>query len=96
MKQEIDKKGLSKSVTQIKSKLRNMKDAYKKAKDNSSQTGTSSIYPPFYNEFEEMLGFRDVINLRYVKEVGTGLSPDKTDEARKSLKPGSPILDLGK
>ena len=31
MKQEIDKKGLSKSVTQIKSKLRNiMKDAYKK------------------------------------------------------------------
>ena len=32
MKQKIDKKGLSKSVTQIKSKLCNMKDAYKKAK----------------------------------------------------------------
>ena len=40
MKQEIDKKGLSKSVTQIKSKLRNMKDAYKKARDNNSQTET--------------------------------------------------------
>ena len=40
MKQEIDKKGLSKSLTQIKSKLRNMKDAYKKARDNNSQTGT--------------------------------------------------------
>ena len=36
MKQEIDKKGLLKSVTQIKGKLRNMKDAYKKAKDNNS------------------------------------------------------------
>ena len=96
VKQEIDKKGLSKSNTQIKSKLRNMKDAYKKAKDNNSQTGTSPIYPPFYNDFEEMLGSTDMIKLKYVKEVGTGLSPDKTDEAGKSLKPGSPILDLGK
>ena len=96
MKQEIDKKGLSKSVTQIKSKLRNMKDAYKKAKDNDSQTGTSPIYPPFYNDFEEMLGSIDVINLKYIKEIGTGLSPDKTDDAGKSLQPGSPILDLGK
>ena len=96
MKQEIDKKGLSKSVTQIKSKLLNMKDTYKKAKDNNSQTGTSPIYPPFYNDFEEMWGSRDVINLKYVKEVGTGLSPDKTDDEGKSLQPDSPILNLGK
>ena len=34
MKQEIDKKGLSKSVTQIANKLRNIKHAYKKAKHN--------------------------------------------------------------
>ena len=96
MKQEIDKKGLPKSVRQIKSKLRNMKDAYKKAKDNNSQTGTSPIYPPFYNDFERMLAFRDVINLMYVKEDGKGLSPAKTDDAEKRLQPGSPILDLGK
>ena len=94
MKQEIDKKGLSKSVTQIKSKLRNMKDAYRKAKDNNSQTGTAPIYPPFYNNFQEMLASRDVINLKYVKEVGTDLSPAKTNDAEKSLQPGSPILDL--
>ena len=97
MKQEIDKKGQSKSVTQIKSKLLNMKDRYKKAKDNNSQTGTSPVYPPlFHNDFEEMLTSRDVINLKYVKEVGTGLSPAKTDDAEKSLQPGSPVLDLGK
>ena len=54
------------------------------------------IYPPFHNDFEEMLTSRDVINLKYVKEVGTGLSPAKTDDAEKSLKPGSPVLDLGK
>ena len=67
MKQETDKKEISKSVTQIKSKLCNMKDEYKKAKDNNSQTGTSSIYPPFYNDFEEMLASRDVINLMLKK-----------------------------
>ena len=96
MKTEIDKKGLSKSITQIKSKLRNMKDAYEKSKDNNSKTVTSPIYPPFYNDFEEMLASRDVINLKYVKEVGTGLSPAKADHAEKGLQPGSPILDLGK
>ena len=33
------------------------------------------MYPPFYNNFDKMLGSRDVITLKYVKEVGTGLSP---------------------
>ena len=94
MRKEIDKKRISKSVTQIKNKLRNMKDGYKKAKDNNSQTGTSSMYPPFYNDFEEMLGSRDVINLKYVKEVGKGLSSTKANDAEKSLQPDSPILDL--
>ena len=96
MKTEIDKKGLSESFSQIKRKLRNTKDAYKKAKDNNSKTGTSPIYSPFYNDFEEMLASRDVINLKHVKEVRTGLSPAKTDDAEKSLQAGSPILDLGK
>ena len=96
MKTEIDKKGLSKSVTQIKSKLRNMKDVYKKAKDNNSKIGTLPIYLPFYNDFKEMLASRDVINLKYVKEVRTGLSPAKTDNTEKSLQPSSPILDLSK
>ena len=73
-----------------------MKDVYKKAKDNNRKTGTLPIYPPFYNDFEEMLASRDVINLKYVKEVRTGLSPAKTDNAEKSLQPGSPTLDLSK
>ena len=41
-----------------------------------------------------MLGSRDVINLKYGKEVGTGISPAKTDDVEKRLQPGSPILDL--
>ena len=63
-----------------KKKLRNMKEAYKKVKHNNSQTGTSLVYPPFYIEFKEILGSRDVINLKYVKEVGAGLSPANIDE----------------
>ena len=70
MKQEIDKKGLSKSVTQIKSKLRNMKDAYKKAKTGNSQTGTSPIFSPFYNDFKELLGSRDVGIISTLKKLG--------------------------
>ena len=93
MKTEIDKKRLSKSVTQIKNKLCNMKDAYKKAKDNDRPTGASPMYAPFYKDFEEMLGSRRVINLKYVKEVGTSLSPTNNDDAEKSLQPGSPIQD---
>ena len=43
-----------------------------------------------------MLGSRDVINLKYAKEVGTSLSRDKTYDAGKSLQLGCPILDLVK
>ena len=43
-----------------------------------------------------MLGSRDVINLKYVNELGISLSPAKTDDAEKGLQPDSPILDLGK
>lgn len=49
-----------------------------------------------YNNFDEMLGFRDVINLRDVKGVGRSLSPNKTDDAEKRLQPGSLVLDLSK
>ena len=94
MKREIAKNGLSKSVTQTKNKRRNMKEAYKKAKDNNNQTGTSLAYPTFYNNFDEMLGSRDVINPKYVKEVEKGLSSANYDDVEKSLKPGSPILKL--
>ena len=96
MKHEIAKNGLSKSVTQAKNKLRNMKGAYKKAKDNITQTGASLAYPTVYNKFDEMLGSRDVINPKYVKEVEKGLSSANYGDVEKSLQPGSPILKLGK
>ena len=75
---KLIKKDYQNQLLKSRVNLTAMKDVYKKAKDNNSQTGTSPIYPPFYNDFEEMLGSRDVIDLKYVKEFGTGLSTDKT------------------
>ena len=81
MKNKIDKKGLSTWLTQIKKNFVIWKTRTKRNKDNNSQIATSPMYPPFYNDFEELLGSRDVTNLKYVKEVEAGLSPAKTDDA---------------
>ena len=56
-----------------------MKDAYKKTKDNNSKTGTSPIYPPCYNNFEEMLASGDVINVKYI------MMTTQTDDVEKSF-----------
>ena len=56
-----------------------MKDAYKKAKNNNTRTGTSPTHPTFYNHFDEMSGSRDVINPKYVKKVEKGFSPANID-----------------
>lgn len=66
----VDKFGPEKSVKQIKAKLRGLKDAYKNAKDNNSKTGAAPQYPAFYNDFDEILGHRDIISFKYVKDVG--------------------------
>ena len=70
IKVEIDKLGNSKPLKQIKDKLRNLKDAYKQACDNNKQTGNSPRFCPFYEDFNEIFGARDTVNLRYGKEVG--------------------------
>ena len=67
MKQEINKKGLSKSVTQIKNKLRNMKDAYKKQK---IITAKLELHQYTYHFKTTSKKSRDVINLSTLKKSG--------------------------
>ena len=62
--------GLEKTVKQIKAKLARLKDAYKQAKDNNSKSGASPQYCQYYNDFDEVLGERDTISFKNVKEVG--------------------------
>ena len=48
IKEEVGKAGPLKSVKQCKLKIRNLKDIYKKAKENNSKTGEELSFPPFY------------------------------------------------
>ena len=70
----VDKHGQDKSVTQIKNKLRNLKDSYKQSKENNNnnkkKTGASPRYSAFYHDFDEVLWTRDVVNLQYMTQVG--------------------------
>ena len=60
IKVEIDKLGNPKSLKEIKDKLRNLKDAYKQTRDNNKQTGKSPIFCPFYEDFEDIFGAREL------------------------------------
>ena len=67
-----------KTAKQCKDKIRNLKDAYKKAKANNKTSGASPEFTPFFDDFDEMLATRDVIELPLVTEVG--LEDDVVEE----------------
>ena len=81
IKVEIDKLGNSKSLKQVKDKLRNLKDAYKQARGNNKQTGKSPILCPFHEDFDEIFGARDTVNLPYAKEVGVVANSHHVNDA---------------
>ena len=81
IKVEIDKLGNPKSLKQIKDKLWNLKDAYKWARDNNKQTGKLPIFCPFYEDFDEIFGAKDTVNLSYAKEVGVVASSHHVKDA---------------
>ena len=74
IKSAVDEAGPTKSIKQCKDKLRNLKDAYKLARDNNKRTGASPNYSPFYDDFDEIFGSRDCVNMPFVTEVGTATS----------------------
>ena len=70
VKLHVDSVGPEKTIQQCKDKFRNMKDAYKTAKDHNKKTGVAPIFPEHYHSFEEMFGHRDVVTLSNIKETG--------------------------
>ena len=80
IKNEINKVGAEKSLKQCKNKLRNLKDTYKKAKENNNKSGASPEFPKYYRDFDEVLGSRDIINLPEFREIGTSNSKNAFDE----------------
>ena len=69
-KAEVNKHGPEKTVTQCKNKIRNLKAACKAAKENNKKNGASAEFCQYVNDFDEVLGTRDVINLPHIAEVG--------------------------
>ena len=43
---------------------------YKQVKDNNSRTGAAPQSCPYYNDFNELLGEREIVSFKQVKEVG--------------------------
>ena len=81
IKVEIDKFGNSKSLKKIKDKLRNLKDGHKQTRDNNKKIRKSPIFCPFYENFDEIFGARDTVNLPYAKEVGVVASSHHVNNA---------------
>ena len=70
IKIKIDAAGKSKILKQIKTKIRNLKDAYKTCKDNSKKTGRSPTFYPYFQDFEEILRTWDIVNFPHARKAG--------------------------
>ena len=66
---EKDKSWNPKILKQIKDKLRNIKDAYKRCKNNNNKTRQSPEFCQFYQDLDEISGTRDVVNFTFAREI---------------------------
>ena len=83
IKTEIDTLGTPKTTKQIREKLRNLKDSYKKAKENNRKSESEPEFPSFYNDFDEVLSDRTVVKLPEVKQIGCKRSSSNCWESGK-------------
>ena len=74
MKAAVDSHGSEKSVKQIRAKLGSLKVAYKQVKDDNSRTEAAPQLCPYYDDFNELLGERNMVSSEQVKEVGCSKS----------------------
>ena len=70
----VNKQGPKKTPSQGKKKLSNLKDAYKKAKENNKKTGAAPDFPPYFGDFDEILSGRPIVELNMVQEVGVAVA----------------------
>ena len=79
----MNEKGPEKTLKQLKDKIWNLKDAYKAARHKNKETGASPTYSPYFENFDEVLGTRDVINTSFAREVGVLNQDDFSDDGGK-------------
>lgn len=91
--QAVNKAGPFKTMKQCKDKLRNLKQAYKDAKTNNSQTGRAAKTSPFFDAFEEVLGSRPVVKMPGVLQSCSESTTSNSPSSSKSSHPDSSDSD---
>ena len=66
-------------MKQCKLKLRNMKASYQDAEVNNDKTGNEPNSPPFYEDFESILGCRNAVKVSEMAEIGCKTSIKKDE-----------------
>eukprot|EP00112_Aurelia_sp_Birch-Aquarium-sp1_P016995 Seg390.4 transcript_id=Seg390.4/GoldUCD/mRNA.D3Y31 product="Myb/SANT-like DNA-binding domain-containing protein 1" protein_id=Seg390.4/GoldUCD/D3Y31 len=98
----VNKNGPKKTVNQAKKKLSNLKDTYKKAKDSNKKSGAAPDFPQFYNDFDEILSCRPIVELDLVREVGVAVKEENRNvveegiEAEEERNQDDDVVDNGK
>ena len=92
--QEVNFHGPEKMLKQCKVKIRNLKDSYKKCKDENKSSGNNFNTCQFYDEFDRVLSTRNVVNLPAFREVGA-VKPLAFDDEKKSEEDKTGPLDAG-
>ena len=91
--QEVNSHGPEKTLKQCKVKIRNLKDSYKKCKDENKSSGNNFNTCKFHDEFDRVLSTRNV-NLPEFREVGA-IKPLAFDDEKKSEEDKTEPLDVG-
>ena len=91
MRDEGNKHYPEKNLRKCKDKIRNLRDRYKKAKENNKKSGASLAFPPFYEDFDEIFSKRDIIKIPAFVEVGISLPKEEGEDV--SLGSEQPFAD---
>ena len=76
-----NKFGCNKTKEKCKSKIKYLTNRYKDAKQwNKRQTGGHMRKTLFYEEIDSVLGCRDIVTLKYVKQAGAGTRKNATSD----------------
>ena len=66
----VNRHGPKEDIKKCKKKIMNLKDKYKKAKENNKKSGAAPKFCPFYEDFDEVLLARDIVNIPGLTEIG--------------------------
>ena len=83
--------GAHKTVNQCKEKIRNMTTAYRKARDHNDKTGNTPKFSKYYDDFDAVLGTRDMITLPELKQCGFGARLSVISTPQQQIQQPDPV-----